>query len=137
MGDQPCSCGHPLDLEKLAKLIKKFGVFQQPLGPTSQPVPLTVEIQDENGIAESAAVVWDAPLDLIAADESEFACLRFIDPNGDTIFNQIQLPWLLADLCRLRARCASALQIEPIAQLDQVVECAIGKPHIYVRFIGD
>ena len=31
-------------------------------------------------------------------------CLRFIDPYGDTVFNQLQIPHLLAELEALRER---------------------------------
>jgi hypothetical protein len=35
--------------------------------------------------------------------DQSFACLRFVDPYGDTTFNQAQMETLLAELERVRA----------------------------------
>ena len=34
-------------------------------------------------------------------NDQRFALLRFVDPYGNTIFNRLQIPTLLADLLRL------------------------------------
>ena|SRR2546422_327621 len=63
-------------------------------------------------------------------------CLRFIDPYGDTIINQLQLPILLAELRELR-------DISPETDLREHIEKAIRfieaskEPHVYIRFVGD
>jgi hypothetical protein len=69
--------------------------------------------------------------------DSTFSCLRFVDPFGDAVFNQAQIPLLAAELRR---------QLETISDLAirrhgenvlRVVQHAEGKTHIYVRFVGD
>jgi hypothetical protein len=42
-------------------------------------------------------------LALSLSDQKETSCLRFIDPYGDTVFNQWQIPVLIAELQSLRA----------------------------------
>jgi hypothetical protein len=63
------------------------------------------------------------------------ACLRFIDPYGDTIFNRLQIPHLVAELQALRANVNDAL----VQHLEGVLELIRGvhEPHLYVRFRGD
>ena len=68
---------------------------------------------------------------------NESKCLRFIDPWGDTIFNQAQVPILLAEL-----EHSAALQTDPgtkahLEQVCRLVAAAKGEGHTYVKFIGD
>jgi hypothetical protein len=63
-------------------------------------------------------------------------CLRFIDPYGDTIFNQLQLPLLVSELAEMRAAAGEAdLQ----AHIDRVLVFLRDSEevHIYVCFVGD
>jgi hypothetical protein len=64
-------------------------------------------------------------------------CLRFVDPVGDTIFNQAQLPVLLSELER-----SADLQTDPeirahIQKVCHLVSAARNQVHMYVKFIGD
>ena len=64
-------------------------------------------------------------------------CLRFIDPCGDAIFNQAQIPELLQEL---RDEMSQPLDPRVRAQLEKVVrlvERSPGRTHTYIMFIGD
>jgi len=68
--------------------------------------------------------------------DANYSCLRFVDPYGDTTFNQLQMPHLVDELKRvlaglsdkpLRAQCAALLDL---------AEAANGKVHTYLKFYG-
>lgn len=68
------------------------------------------------------------------ADECS-ACLRFIDPYGDTTFNQFQIPVLLTELESLLARKPDFGA--QLGELIRFVSAARDQVHTYVKFIGD
>lgn len=74
---------------------------------------------------------------LLASEQVDGICLRFVDPYGNTTFNQIQL----ADIVKeIQAAVDRSLDEEVKAHARKILrlaEKAIGKPHIYVKFIGD
>ncbi|CAN5339404.1 hypothetical protein BH09PAT4_BH09PAT4_09110 [soil metagenome] len=64
-------------------------------------------------------------------------CLQFIDPWGDALFNQGQIPVLLREL---HAELPKVGQPEVRAHLEKVirlVERTVDQTHTYVKFIGD
>ena len=64
-------------------------------------------------------------------------CLQFIDPWGDAVFNQAQVPHLLEEL---RAETMEANEPEIKAHLKKVlhlVERAVDQTHTYIKFTGD
>lgn len=69
---------------------------------------------------------------------TEFQCLRFVDPAGDTTFNQAQIVELVHELER---RLASSRRDPKVDQhLRTVVEFvrqALGRTHTYIKFVGD
>jgi hypothetical protein len=81
---------------------------------------------DQGGL--DLRIVQNAPHDSV--------CLRFIDPHGDTVINQPQLPVLIAELEQMRKSCGEADLQEHIAGLLRFLRASEGV-HIYVRFIGD
>jgi len=87
------------------------------------------------------------------AGTEDTACLRFIDPYGDTIFNQIQIPILLSELSSIIPRLSEDNYLQFIGgsskkpkikmmqsnleNLISFIETLVGKPHTYIKFIGD
>jgi len=76
------------------------------------------------------------PLEVLDLAPLDSVCLRFIDPYGDTVFNQLQIPVLIEELEELGRRSASAALR---SRLDSVVAflSASRDTHQYVRFLGD
>ena len=64
------------------------------------------------------------------------ACLRFIDPYGDTVLNQLQLPVLISDLEELRG---AATEHDFRANIDPALAFLRESEghHVYIRFVGD
>jgi len=70
-------------------------------------------------------------------EDASSPCLRFIDPFGDTLFNQIQIPLVVAELeKRLRASGKPEVKAHCEAIL-KAVRAATGEEHTYVRFSGE
>jgi hypothetical protein len=100
-------------------------------------MPIGVEWQDENG---RVLARYEGPLlhaRLFDHAEQNQACLRFIDPYGDTTFNQLQLPTLLAELESLGADRDLGEHLVVIRALLAFLEQARDQTHTYVKFIGD
>ena len=69
------------------------------------------------------------------ADKVEL--IRFIDPAGDTTFNQLQIPVLLGELMTAVRKCTNPQAQAHGEQLISLIESAVGRTHTYVKFIGD
>lgn len=64
-------------------------------------------------------------------------CLRFVDLYGDTVFNRLQLPILIAELEAAVAKAADpdlAAHGRAILELARKCESSV---HTYLRFLGD
>lgn len=68
---------------------------------------------------------------------NETVCLRFIDVCGDTVFNQAQMPVLLAELEAEAALQDTTKDREHIEKIITLVTTALGSTHTYIVFIGD
>jgi hypothetical protein len=67
----------------------------------------------------------------------EYAYLRFIDPNGDTIFNTLQLPLLLQELKACHLNSLEPNVSDHLSKAIALVAGAQGFIRTYIRFIGD
>lgn len=91
--------------------------------------------QDENGAVIARGPSIDAIL--IAHAPAESCCLRFVDPWGDTLFNQLQLNALLQEL-RTIADDAQADAVRPQARaLAEFAASASNSVHTCIKFVGD
>jgi hypothetical protein len=82
-------------------------------------------------VSAEAGVEWTAGFaDL---DPAEFPMLWALTPYGDAVFNQRQVPLLLAELDRLPADLGGDW-VGQARELCQVVERGL---HLYLWFIGD
>jgi hypothetical protein len=64
-------------------------------------------------------------------------CLRFVDPCGDAVFNQAQIPELLREL---RSEAFQPLDAQSRSQLEKVidlVERSVNRTHTFIKFVGD
>lgn len=64
-------------------------------------------------------------------------CLQFVDPWGDTVFNQAQIRHLLDEL---HIELSEAQEPEALAHLGKIVrlvERAVHQTHTYIKFAGD
>jgi hypothetical protein len=64
-------------------------------------------------------------------------CLRFVDPYGDTVFNQKQIPVLVEELQRVRPQLAEPGTVNHLDQVVALAKKSIREVHTYLRFYGD
>ena len=74
---------------------------------------------------------------LNAGDQSDTCCLQFIDPFGDTIFNQRQLSVLTLELKVLLSELSDTESQEKVKAILKLLGQAEGKTHTYIKFVGD
>jgi hypothetical protein len=96
--------------------------------------------EDENG--DEIEVVLSPPRSrfealIPEANVERYPCLRYIDPYGDTTFNQLQLPQLLADLKQAILESDSPETRAHMESLIDLAQRAIGAVHTYIKFYGD
>ena len=77
---------------------------------------------------------WISPL-FASADET-FACVRFIDPYGRTVFNRCQVPVVATELTRLIEQ-ATMRQRGELSELRALANFAHALPHRFLVFMGD
>jgi hypothetical protein len=86
------------------------------------------EVLDEGNLTEKL---------LPDREDGTSACLRFVDPFGDTLFNQLQIPFVVAEL---EKRLRTFVKPEVKAHCEAIikaVKAAEGEEHTYVRFSGE
>ena len=94
----------------------------------------TVEIREEDGTVldrmhdtgEIAALVADV------ADEPSFACLRFVDPFGTTMFNSGQAGELAIEITR-----RADPEDETLSRVVEMADRVAGEVHQYLWLLGD
>ena len=92
--------------------------------------------QTESGEVLAEFEVGGLDLKVLEQALPSSSCLRFIDPYGNTIFNQLQLPVLLSELVELRA---TVPEQELKSNIDRVLRFVRDSQevHVYVCFVGD
>lgn len=75
-------------------------------------------------------------LRIVQRASEESACLRFIDPYGDTVLNQLQLPVLVSELESMRDASPEQDLRANIQRTIDFVRASKGL-HVYLRFTGD
>lgn len=100
---------------------------------------IDVRVETESGEVQDE-VLDDGNLTEKLLPEREDAtspCLRFVDPFGDTLFNQIQIPLVVKEL---EKRLRGSIKTEAKAHCEAIlkaVKAAAGEAHTYVRFSGE
>ena len=90
------------------------------------------EVQDE--VLDSANLTEKLLPD---REDGTSPCLRFVDPFGDTLFNQIQIPLVVAELeKRLRGPAKPDVKAH-LESILKAVKATLGEGHTYVRFSGE
>lgn len=97
---------------------------------------LSVLLQDEDGRTEAEFHAPGFDPRILDHVPSASACLRFVDPYGDTIFNQLQVPVLEAELRAVRDGAADRELRTNVEALLAFLRTA-HQVHTYVRIVGD
>ncbi len=70
-------------------------------------------------------------------DDIASYCLRFIDPYGDTVFNQKQIPILIRELTAAIAKAPNPEVKIFGEELLKLLREAENQVHTYIKFYGD
>jgi hypothetical protein len=70
-------------------------------------------------------------------ESADFPCLRFVDPYGDTVFNQLQIEQVTWELEALAGRQHEPEVDRHLLAVLEFVRAARGRVHTYIRFYGD
>ena len=97
---------------------------------------INVEWQDERGAILARYEGPSFTLTLVERADPASNCMRFIDPYGNTTFNQQQLPVLVQELEALETQTTDG-QREVIRALLTFLRPAQDQVHTYIKFIGD
>lgn len=92
---------------------------------------ITIQRETEQG---RVLAVFDGDTGAVLSRRAlpDSVCLRFVDPYGDTVFNQMQLPVLIDEVTAVAARCEHEHERELLRRLVAFLE-ASRDTHIYVR----
>jgi|SRR6516162_8627554 len=107
-------------------------------------VPIVVRLQNEFrrpvtvADPDGGTFDWTDDIDrLIPFGDPTFRCLDVIDPYGDTVFNQLQIPYLLEDLARLDRSTATEVEERGLRRLEALAQACLDDIRLYLWFIGD
>ncbi len=100
-----------------------------------------IDARIQSEVGEKIQELFD-PYDLVAELLPDFSdnssiCLRFVDPYGDTIFNQGQIPVLIKELEVAIEKCKNPKAKEHGKKVLKLSKQADRKVHTYLKFIGD
>ena len=72
-----------------------------------------------------------------AHDDASFACWRFIDFYGRTVFNRRQMPVFIEELDRLLPSAKNGPERNGMLRLRMLASIGVAKPHRYLVLRGD
>jgi hypothetical protein len=99
---------------------------------------LTVELRSASGdvlgrVFDEGAIGRVRP----ALDDPSSACLRFVDPYGDTVFNPFQAAVLSQELTVALNVHDNAKDREHLAGVINIADMCAAGVHVHLWFIGD
>jgi hypothetical protein len=74
---------------------------------------------------------------LLKTDLTGTTCLRFIDPYGDTAFNQRQIPTVIEELKSALPKVSENRVKDHLRRVIELAEKSRGEIHTYLKFYGD
>ena len=94
-----------------------------------------VWLDESGGVIATCAVSWEERMSRGAFLVSSH-CVQYIDPYGDAVFNQHQLPQLIRELEQAIAQLHDSAFKHQAQQVVDFVRGCEGL-HTYIKFIGD
>jgi hypothetical protein len=99
---------------------------------------VVVQLVDERGnVLAGASDPHDLVDRVVGRGNEELRVLRWVDPYGDTVFNQLQIPALLEDWMHVRGSVTGDRDEETWQRVRELAEQCARETHVYLRFTGD
>ncbi len=101
---------------------------------------IDVRVETESGEVQDEVLDDENLTEKLLPDREDGSspCLRFVDPFGDALFNQLQLPLLVAELEKRLLHGSSKGDVKAHGEaILLAVKAAVGEEHTYVRFSGE
>ena len=99
---------------------------------------INVRVESERGDAEAELLdPHNLTAKTVSGCETSSKCVRFIDPYGDTTFNQLQLPVLIDEVERALASVSDPKAMSHGQAILKLARQASSEAHTYLKFIGD
>ena len=100
---------------------------------------MTIRLQDESGgkIEEVHDTKGLTAACLPSVSDLSYHCLRFIDPYGDTYFNEMQIETVLTERDRVFGDIQDNETKELANKVKSLAQLCKNEPHLYLKFIGD
>jgi hypothetical protein len=100
---------------------------------------MTIRLQDEGGgnideVHDTKGLIVDR---LPPLSDLSYHCLRFIDPYGDTYFNEMQIDTLLAEWDRIFGNVQDNETRDLADRIRRLALSCKKEPHLYIKFVGD
>jgi hypothetical protein len=96
---------------------------------------LTVRLQDEHGKPRCES---DIGVDFhIPTGDVSFRLLCYIDPYGNTVFNQLQMETFLAEWENIRDDAKTQDEVAAWSSVKTFATKCKNDVHLYLRFMGD
>lgn len=93
-------------------------------------------VTDENGRTIGREFDFSSAI-LSGVDREKFPILSYVDPYGDTIFNQLQVSQLCIELSLLKKMMENDHDQLIVEQLELLCKKSLVEPHLYLKFLGD
>jgi len=100
-------------------------------------MPLVIELRDNSGKVLGVAGETSPSKMLPDITGDDFRLLRGVDEYDDTVFNSLQMTWLLQELKRLRETAGSPDQARLLDEIIGLGKQCAAMQHTYLVFLGD
>lgn len=123
-----CELGSPLFLTRTYLYERKGAIMG-----------LDIYLQDEDGevldsMLDPASIL---PRLLPSYDEETSLCLRYIDPGGDTVFNNLQMRPLIEEFDVVLQRVKGKEEEAFVTRIIEMARRCRDEVHLYLKFCGD
>lgn len=98
---------------------------------------MNVYLVDENGKEIDYIIDTNGLISqIIPYNNEKFPLMRYIDLYGDTIYNRLQMPQILAELTIIK-KTITPKEIVYILNIEALINRGLKEPHLYLKFVGD
>jgi len=96
-----------------------------------------ITVETEKGERLQSMDEFHEILELVERAFTKLSILKWIDPYGDTTFNQVQIREVEQELSVLKEVAESSVEHSSLAKFEELVRFCRSGVHRYLKFYGD